>query len=168
MKKAYLSIGSNMGDRLQFLKDAVQMVRFDPEITVKTVSSIYETDPVGYTDQAAFLNIAVELETTLSPHELLVACQRIEQELGRKRIIRWGPRTVDLDILLYNDENIESDDLVIPHPRMAERAFVVIPLASISTDPALHQLAAEFDPEKEGIRLWTAFDGDDAFVHTES
>lgn len=168
MNTAYLSIGSNIGDRLQFLKDAVEKVAAHSDIQVERVSDIYETDPVGYTDQAAFLNIAVKLATSLAPHDLLAVCQSVEQELGRKRLIRWGPRTVDLDILVYNDENIESDDLVIPHPRMAERAFVVIPLASISTDPALHQLAAEFDPEKEGIRLWTAFDGDDAFVHTES
>ncbi|WP_342527513.1 2-amino-4-hydroxy-6-hydroxymethyldihydropteridine diphosphokinase [Chryseomicrobium sp. FSL W7-1435] len=168
MNRAYLSIGSNIGDRYQYLQEAVRSLSAVPSITVIKLSKVYETDPVGYTDQAAFLNIAVELGTSLSPHDLLAVCQNIEQELGRKRIIRWGPRTVDLDILLYNDENIESDDLVIPHPRMEERAFVVIPLASISSDAALLQKAAEFDPEKEGIRLWTAFDGDDVFVHTEN
>ncbi|PJK15660.1 2-amino-4-hydroxy-6-hydroxymethyldihydropteridine diphosphokinase [Chryseomicrobium excrementi] len=168
MNTAYLSIGSNMGDRLQFLKDAVKQVSAHSSIQVEQVSDVYETDPVGYTDQAAFLNIAVKLTTSLAPHELLAVCQSVEQELGRKRVIRWGPRTVDLDILVYNDENIESDDLTIPHPRMTERAFVLIPLASISADPAHQELAAAFDPEKEGIRLWTAFDGDGAFVHTES
>lgn len=168
MNNAYLSVGSNMGDRLAFLQDAVRMLEASKEISVRDVSAVYETEPVGYTDQAAFLNIAVALSTTLDAHELLGLCQSIEQELGRKRVIRWGPRTVDLDILVYNDENIESDVLQIPHPRMKERAFVLIPLASIHPDEVIRRLANEFDEEKEGIRIWKAFDGVDAFVHTEN
>lgn len=85
------------------------------------ISSIYETDPVGYTDQDLFLNMAAAVKTSLSPFELLDLTQRIEKELGRKRDIRWGPRTADLDILLYNRENIETEQLIVPHPRMHER-----------------------------------------------
>jgi len=91
MNRAYLSIGSNIGDRYQYLQEAVRSLSAVPSITVIKLSKVYETDPVGYTDQAAFLNIAVELGTSLSPHDLLAVCQNIEQELGRKRIIRWGP-----------------------------------------------------------------------------
>lgn len=168
MNRAFLSIGSNMGDRFAFLQEAVRELMTEPHVTVDNVSSVYETDPVGYTDQAAFLNIAVGVTTTLSAHELLEVCQKIEQHLGRKRIIRWGPRTVDLDILVYNEENIESDVLQIPHPRMKERAFVVIPLASIYPQEEIVSLASTFDPEKEGIRLWKTVNGADAFVHIEN
>lgn len=168
MNQAYLSIGSNMGDRLSFLQQAVQLLVEEAAVTVETVSDVYETEPVGYTDQAAFLNIAVSLTTSLDAHALLEVCQKVEQELGRKRIIRWGPRTVDLDILLYNEENIESDVLQVPHPRMHERAFVLIPLVSIYESEELKQLVTQFDLEKEGIRLWKTVDGVDAFVRTES
>lgn len=168
MNRAFLSIGSNMGDRFAFLQEAVRELMADSRVTVEAVSSVYETDPVGYTDQAAFLNIAVGVTTTLSAHELLEVCQKIEQQLGRKRLIRWGPRTVDLDILVYNEENIESEVLQIPHPRMKERAFVLIPLASIYPHKEIRTLAEQFDSEKEGIRLWKTVDGADAFVHIES
>lgn len=168
MKQAYLSIGSNMGDRLSFLQQAVQLLVEEAAVTVESVSDVYETEPVGYTDQAAFLNIAVGLTTSLDAHALLEVCQKVEQELGRKRIIRWGPRTVDLDILLYNEENIESDVLQVPHPRMHERAFVLIPLVSIYESEELKQLVTQFDLEKEGIRLWKTVDGVDAFVRTEN
>lgn len=168
MNRAFLSIGSNIGDRFAFLQEAVRALREEPSVTVDSVSSVYETDPVGYTDQAAFLNIAVGVTTTLTAHELLEVCQKVERKLGRERIIRWGPRTVDLDILVYNEENIESDVLQIPHPRMKERAFVLIPLASIYPNEEMTRLAAQFDSEKEGIRLWKTVDGADAFVHTEN
>lgn len=168
MNQAYLSIGSNMGDRLSFLQQAVQLLVEEAAVSVESVSDVYETEPVGYTDQAAFLNIAVSLTTSLDAHALLEVCQKVEQELGRKRIIRWGPRTVDLDILLYNEENIESDVLQVPHPRMHERAFVLIPLVSIYESEELKQLVTQFDLEKEGIRLWKTVDGVDAFVRTES
>lgn len=161
MKKiAYISIGSNLGDREQNLKNACSLLNKEKEIELLNTSSIYETDPVGYTDQGKFLNIVVKIETQLVAESLLEKCLEIEIELGRIREIRWGPRTIDLDILLYNNENIETEKLIVPHPRMHERAFVLVPLLEI--DPAvnlpnattpLHQILDEI-PDKEGVRLW--------------
>ena len=109
-------------------------------INVKTVSSIYETAPVGYVDQPSFLNIVVYIETSYSALEILKICQSIENELGRVREIRWGPRIIDLDILLFNNENIEVENLIVPHPRMFERAFVLVPLLEIANKPLSPQL----------------------------
>lgn len=132
MNIAYLSIGSNIGDRLYHLTEAVRALHSHDSIIVTSVSSIYETAPVGFTDQADFLNMAVCIETGLAAQGLLEVCQKIEQGLGRIRDIRWGPRTADLDILLYNNDDIETENLVVPHPRMFERAFVLIPLLEIA------------------------------------
>ena len=101
------------------------------KLSVEELSSIYETDPVGYTNQACFLNAVIKITTSLKSEELLQTCLFIESQLGRKREIRWGPRTLDLDILLYNQENIETESLIVPHPRMQERAFVIIPLMEL-------------------------------------
>ncbi len=132
MNVAYLSIGSNIGDRLHHLTEAVRALHVQEGLTVTSVSSIYETAPVGFTDQADFLNMVVFVETALAAQDLLGVCQKIEHVLGRVRDIRWGPRTVDLDILLYNNDNIETKNLIVPHPRMYERAFVLIPLLEIA------------------------------------
>ena len=132
MSVAYLSIGSNIGDRLHHLTEAVRALRSQDGLTVTSVSSIYETAPVGFTDQADFLNMVVCIETGLLAQDLLEVCQKIEHGLGRIRDIRWGPRTADLDILLYNNENIETETLIVPHPRMHERAFVLSPLLEIA------------------------------------
>lgn len=158
MNIVYLSIGSNIGDREQYLRGAVQALDWLKGIKIVQVSSIYETVPVGYTDQADFLNITIQLETTLEPIALLDACQHIEQTLGRERTIRWGPRTVDLDILLYNQDNIEMERLIVPHPRMTERAFVLIPLLEIAPNcinPVNGHLFSEEDAvREEGIYVW--------------
>lgn len=158
MNTVYLSIGSNIGDREQYLREAVQALGAVNGVTVDRVSSIYETVPVGYTDQADFLNITVQLVTTLEPIALLDACQHIEQTLGRERTIRWGPRTVDLDILLYNQDNIKMERLLVPHPRMDERAFVLIPLLEIApdiVDPVNGTLYSEKDAVRdEGVYIW--------------
>ena len=157
MNDVYLSIGTNMGDRKRNLQEAVFMLTQVPGIEVQSVSSIYETAPVGYVDQAAFLNIAVYVKTTKSAEEMLTACQHVENELGRVRLIRWGPRIIDLDILLYNQDNMESEHLIIPHARMYERAFVLVPLMEIAktTSPQL-QKAREalqaLDLQKEGVQ----------------
>lgn len=98
------------------------------------LSSVYETDPVGYEEQPRFLNLAAEVRTGLEPSELLHRCQEVENRLGRVRSIRWGPRTIDIDLLLFGDHEIETAELTIPHPRMAERAFVLEPLAEIAPD----------------------------------
>ncbi|MBY6177712.1 2-amino-4-hydroxy-6-hydroxymethyldihydropteridine diphosphokinase [Staphylococcus warneri] len=133
MVKAYLGLGSNMGDRAHQLQQAIQIIDRFQHIDVTSVSSIYETEPVGYTDQPQFLNLCIEIETTLKPQELLKRCLETEQALHRVRKIRWGPRTLDVDILLYGNEIIEEDNLIIPHPRMVERAFVLIPLNDIAS-----------------------------------
>lgn len=134
MNIAYLSLGSNLGNRKQYIESAVNKLNENENITVKKVSSIYETEPVGFTKQNKFLNIVVEIETSLEPLELLRQCQKIENDLGRVRIIRWGPRTIDIDIIIYEDYIIESNTLTIPHPRMKEREFVLIPLNEIASD----------------------------------
>lgn len=159
MNIVYLSIGTNMGEREDNLKLAVQLLTEAEGVTVEAVSSIYETAPVGFIDQASFLNIAVRLTTNLSSAEMLQLCQKIEQELGRIREFRWGPRIIDLDILLYNHENIETESLIVPHERMFERAFVLVPLMEIST-PTTGQLRqayealASIDIQKEGVVQW--------------
>ncbi|WJY26707.1 2-amino-4-hydroxy-6-hydroxymethyldihydropteridine diphosphokinase [Sporosarcina trichiuri] len=162
MNTAYLSIGTNMGDREANLARAVDLLRAADGVGPAVVSSIYETAPVGLTEQADFLNVAVRVETSLSAGELLEVCQRIEQELGRVRTVRWGPRTADLDILLYNEERMDTETLTIPHPRMHERAFVLIPLAELAPDvqePGSGRLYREMPAAAEGgVRLWKAAD----------
>lgn len=101
-------------------------------------SSFYQTDPVGYLDQDVFLNIALEIETTLRPEALLKACQSVEDKLHRTRVIRWGPRTVDIDIIFYDDLKIKSENLEIPHPRAFERAFVMVPIYEINKELVVH------------------------------
>lgn len=158
MNRAFISIGSNIGERHQYLQDAIEALNSRSDTTIEKVSSIYETEPVGYTDQASFLNVVISINTSLSAEQLLIACQQIEQELGRERTIRWGPRTVDLDILLYNEEIIETEVLIVPHPRMAERSFVLIPLLEIAPDiknPITKKLYSENEAiHDQGVVLW--------------
>ncbi|ANB61288.1 2-amino-4-hydroxy-6-hydroxymethyldihydropteridine diphosphokinase [Anoxybacteroides amylolyticum] len=171
---AYIALGSNIGDRLRYLHEAVEKLATHEQISVIDTSSIYETDPVGYVPQGNFLNMVIHVQTSLSPFALLEATQTIEQELGRKREIRWGPRTLDLDILLYNHENIETERLTIPHPRMTERAFVLVPLFELNGDiyiPTVQRCVASLIdelPDKEGVRLWKQKNGGDVFALFES
>ncbi|SCT35490.1 2-amino-4-hydroxy-6-hydroxymethyldihydropteridine diphosphokinase [Staphylococcus caeli] len=134
MVYAYLGLGSNIGDRKMQLEEAVHILNQKDGIKVTQTSPIYETEPVGYVEQPQFLNQCIEIETSLAPHELLKECLDIEQQLHRVRDVRWGPRTLDVDILLYGDRIVEEVDLTIPHPRMLERAFVLIPLNDIAKD----------------------------------
>ncbi|AFS79108.1 2-amino-4-hydroxy-6-hydroxymethyldihydropteridine pyrophosphokinase FolK [Gottschalkia acidurici 9a] len=131
-KQAYLGIGGNIGDTRGNIERSIELLKENSEIQVTQISSFYETEPVGYTDQDWFLNIVVEIKTSLEPFDLLKYCQYIENELKRERVIRWGPRTIDVDVLLY--EGFISDDevLTVPHPRMTERAFAMIPLYEIN------------------------------------
>lgn len=133
-KRAYLGIGGNIGDRKANIEGAIEILRSSDSIEVTKVSSLYETEPVGYEDQDWFMNVVVEIETTLSPYELLEYCQNIENELKRVRLIRWGPRTIDVDVLLYEGYESDAEDLTVPHPRMTERAFVMVPLYEINND----------------------------------
>ncbi|MBE3588464.1 MAG: 2-amino-4-hydroxy-6-hydroxymethyldihydropteridine diphosphokinase [Thermoanaerobacteraceae bacterium] len=128
---AYIGLGSNMGGKKANLKAALELLGRVPGVRLLRVAPFYRTDPVGYTDQDWFVNTVAEVETTLSPRELLAACLDIENRLGRVRDIRWGPRVIDLDLLLYNGQVIDEPGLVVPHPRMHERAFVVVPLADL-------------------------------------
>ena len=129
--KTYWSIGSNQGNREHYFAQARRHFEQVAALEVIAVSPIYETEPVGFSRQPAFLNAALEIGTTLEPLELLEIAQQIEKELGRKRDIVWGPRTIDLDLLLYGDRQITSEKLVVPHPRMHERKFVLVPLAQL-------------------------------------
>jgi 2-amino-4-hydroxy-6-hydroxymethyldihydropteridine diphosphokinase len=174
MNIAFISLGSNIGDRFSYLQDAMEMITSYDKVNMVNYSSIYETDPVGYEEQDLFLNMVIQVETELSPFELLELCLETEQELGRKRLIKWGPRTIDLDILLYNQENIESEKLTVPHPRIQERAFVMIPLLEIKPDIALPALDmplrvwAEEIPDKKGVRIWKRKNGEEEFALFES
>jgi 2-amino-4-hydroxy-6-hydroxymethyldihydropteridine diphosphokinase len=127
---AYLSLGSNLGDRESHLRDA--LARLEASGRIVALSSFYETEPVDFTDQAWFLNCAVAFETTQSPEELMASILRIEQQMGRKRTQRKGPRIIDVDILLFDDAIIDSPALTVPHPAMHERRFVLQPLAEIA------------------------------------
>ncbi len=128
----YLSLGSNLGDRERYLLDAVDALRQEKMIRHIRVSDILETQPYGYTDQPPFLNAAVEFQTILNPEGLFAVCQRIEEKGNRERKIHWGPRTIDLDILLFGTEVIQSEKLTIPHREMHKRRFVLVPLAQIA------------------------------------
>lgn len=158
MNRSYLSLGSNMGDRLEMLKQAVCLLRERPSIDVSDISSLYETDPVGFTEQEPFLNMVVLVQTDLSALALLDVCQEIERKLDRKREVRWGPRTIDLDILLFNQDIVNSERLTIPHPRMHERAFVLVPLLELDAEQDF------IEPQREGIELWRTYNSVDSFI----
>jgi 2-amino-4-hydroxy-6-hydroxymethyldihydropteridine diphosphokinase len=133
MTRAYVGLGSNLGDREHMIWGAVHMLAFNPDVEVVAVSELRETDPVGYLDQPPFLNAAAALDTELSPHALLELLLTVERELGRTRDgPRFGPRTIDLDVLLYGDEIVEGPGLTIPHPRLHERVFALEPLAELA------------------------------------
>ena len=136
MPRAYVGLGANLGNREETLRRAVALLAAADGVDVLAVSELRETDPVGVVDQPRFLNGAVAIETTLAPRELLDFLLRIERELGRVRgEERWGPRTVDLDLLVYGDQIVDEPGLRVPHPRIHERRFVLEPLAEL--DPVL-------------------------------
>ena len=128
--RAYLGVGSNLGDRLAYLQAAVDGLAATDGIEVVAVSAVYETDPVG-PEQPDYLNAVVAVDTTLAARALLAAGQRLEREADRVRGERWGPRTLDVDVLHYGDEHLDEPDLVVPHPRWRERDFVLAPLADL-------------------------------------
>ncbi|MGE5675144.1 MAG: 2-amino-4-hydroxy-6-hydroxymethyldihydropteridine diphosphokinase [Mycobacterium leprae] len=135
-QEAYLSLGSNLGDRLDMLVQAVRRLG-NEHVEITGVSSVYETTPQGKVDQPDFLNIVLAVRTDLTPRRLLQHVLRVEQDLGRVRSERWGPRTVDIDLLLYGPTVCTDDELTLPHPRMTERAFVLVPLLELAADLAL-------------------------------
>ena len=148
----YLALGSNMGDRMSNLRSAVE--RLSRKITIKKMSSVYETEPVYYKEQPLYLNAVLSAVTELEPFELLSFVKSIESDLGRQPSFRNAPRTIDIDILFYGAQIIETPELTIPHPRITERAFVLVPLAEIApklVHPALQKRAGELLAEVEGV-----------------
>jgi len=131
---AFLGLGGNIGDPAAAMAAALRAIDADPACSVIIVSSLYRTPPWGKTDQPDFLNTVAAIATTLSPRDLLSLCLEEEQFLKRVRRERWGPRTIDIDILLYDDSAIDEEGLTIPHPRLAERAFVLVPLSEIAPE----------------------------------
>ena len=130
MTRALLALGSNLGDRVRFLQDAVALL---PDLAA--VSPVYETDPVGGPGgQDAYLNMVVRLDTLLDARELLELCQRLEEKASRRRSVRWGPRTLDVDVLWVDGEIIDEPDLIVPHPRLHDRPFVLAPLRDVAPD----------------------------------
>lgn len=172
--QVFIALGSNIGDRAGYLNQAIALLNDHVNIDVIRRSSIYETEPVGYLDQAAFLNMVICIQTSLEPQKLLEVTQSIECQCGRERDVRWGPRTIDLDILLFDQENMEMETLSIPHPRMWERAFVIVPLLELA--PALYaeqrgqsiQEVYEELPAKEGVKIWNPEIVENESEHTES
>ncbi len=137
---AYIGLGSNLGRRKKNIAAALNALQAARDIEVDAVSPLYETEPVGGPDdQELFINAAARLHTSLAPHRLLAVCLNVEETLGRKRVIRWGPRTIDIDILLFDDQIIDDEQLTIPHPDMHRRRFVLEPLCDIAGD-AMHPI----------------------------
>lgn len=156
MTRAYLGLGSNVGDRLAHLRAAVSALGSSQDVSVVSTSPVYETDPIG-PPQPAFLNAAVLIETSLGPRDLLARMKQIEDQVGRSPGERWGPREVDLDLLLYGEETVEEDDLVIPHPRLTERAFAMVPLLDIDPEielPSGEPLAIFCEDDPAGVRAF--------------
>ena len=137
--RAFLGLGSNLGDRRATLRRAVGAI---PEVVA--VSPVYETEPVGGPEQGPFYNIVVELETNRDPRQLLELCRELERAAERTREIRWGPRTLDVDVLLVDDLTVDDEDLAVPHPRMAGRNFVMVPLLDLAPDIEV----AGYDPDQ--------------------
>jgi 2-amino-4-hydroxy-6-hydroxymethyldihydropteridine diphosphokinase len=151
----YLALGTNLGDRRENLEAA--LLQLPPKVVPTAVSRLYETTPAYVLDQPGFLNIAVKAQTMLLPAELLAYLKRLEEHIGRQKTVRYGPREIDIDIIFYDDLAIELPDLQIPHPRLAERSFVLRPLADIGaelTHPTLKRTVAELTaslPPDDGV-----------------
>lgn len=158
--EAYIALGANLGNREDTLMEALMRLNAHPGIQVQRCSNLYETDPVGYLDQPCFVNMAAALVTTLEPKALLEVMLETEQALGRERIVRWGPRTVDLDLLWMDGVEMDTPVLTLPHPRMMERAFVLVPLADIVPEGESSELHHQIQQSlnnlngKEGVRFW--------------
>jgi 2-amino-4-hydroxy-6-hydroxymethyldihydropteridine diphosphokinase len=153
MISAYISLGSNLGDKRALLNRAIRIFREKVDDDLH-VSSFYETAPVGYLEQDAFMNCVIALQTPMDPYSLLDICQHIESELDRVRTIRWGPRTIDCDLILYGDQTIRTERLTVPHPRYKERAFVLVPFIEVCRDVMLKNelLSALEAVEHQNIR----------------
>jgi GTP cyclohydrolase-4 len=158
LASVYLGLGANIGNRTQNFEKALDMLSQGAQ--VKQVSSFYETEPIGYSNQPQFLNAVCRISTSLSPEQLLALIKEIEATLGRKPSFRNAPRPIDIDILFYDEQIINSKELIIPHPRIEERAFVLIPLAELAPDmvnPANDKKVSEMLDNvegRDGVSLW--------------
>jgi len=150
--RAYLGLGSNLGDRLAHLQAAVDGLVGAPGVHVVAVSRVYETSPVGGPPQDDYLNAVVAVDTTLAARDLLSLAQRLEADAQRVRAERWGPRTLDVDVLLVGDERVDEPDLVVPHPRLRERAFVLVPLADVAPELVDSAALSELS-DRDGVRV---------------
>ena len=149
---AYLGLGSNVGDREEFIEQAIFLLSKTPGIKMRKKSANYETEPEGNSDQPQFLNAAIEIQTVLDPYKLLSVLHETENVLGRERDVEWGPRTIDLDILLYDGQIVSDDKLQIPHPLLHERLFVLKPLSEIAPNaihPALEKTIIDMSEERK-------------------
>ncbi|HVZ64421.1 MAG TPA: 2-amino-4-hydroxy-6-hydroxymethyldihydropteridine diphosphokinase [Lacunisphaera sp.] len=167
-RQAFVGIGANLGDRWANITAALARIRAAPGVGKVETSPVFESDPVGVLDQPRFLNLVAAVETTLSPEDLLQLLLATERALGRERRIRWGPRTIDLDLLAYAGETRSTEALTLPHPRMWERSFVVEPLRALLDRPAFSgpgwaDLRARLPatPDLHGLRPWTPGQGGD-------
>jgi 2-amino-4-hydroxy-6-hydroxymethyldihydropteridine diphosphokinase len=158
MADVFLSLGSNIGFSANHIGEAVRRLQEDPELSVIAVSRLYRTKPVGPVEQNDFVNAAARLETDLSPSDLMKKCLALEAAMGRDRVsaVRWGPRVIDIDIILYDDLTMKNAEVEIPHPRFLERAFVLVPMAEIAPERTvrghyLRELAASID--STGVEL---------------
>ena len=133
MHLAYIGFGSNIGDRQAYIHNALHRLAAEEGVILQKVSSLYETAPVGYEEQGEFLNGVAEIQTCLSPHRLLHTLKKIETAVGRQHRIRWGPREIDLDLLIYGDVCLREEGLIVPHPEMHRRGFVLVPFAEIAS-----------------------------------
>lgn len=157
MQEAYVALGANLGDREASLRGALSKLAAEPGIGLHAISPVYETAPVGFTDQPSFLNMVARVGTEWPPLELLGRLLKIEREMGRVRDIRWGPRNIDLDLLLVGETRMDTPELTLPHPRMGERAFVLVPLRDVWPEgrgfPWVRELGG-MSLEQEGIKEW--------------
>jgi 2-amino-4-hydroxy-6-hydroxymethyldihydropteridine diphosphokinase len=151
--RAYLGLGSNLGDRAAHLQLAVDVLAENHRVQVVAVSNVYETAPVGGPEQDDYLNAVVAIETDLSARELLAIAQHIEQRAVRVRTVRWGPRTLDVDVLLVGDERVDEPDLQVPHPRLAERGFVLAPLRDVAPDRVAEPAGGWEGVRDSGVQL---------------
>jgi 2-amino-4-hydroxy-6-hydroxymethyldihydropteridine diphosphokinase len=164
-KQAFIGVGANLGDRWATIRRALAALAAEAGLATLEASAVYETEPVGVRDQPAFLNLVAGVETTLTPEELLAVLQRLEAAAGRRRDreVRWGPRTLDLDLLLFEGERRTGPDLILPHPRVWERAFVLVPLRELLFRAARFDRPAWTEarrlvavtPDSAGVRRWT-------------
>ena len=161
MTEAYLGLGSNLGDRSGHLKAAVTGLGSVDGVRIKAISSIYRTEPIGFVDQDAFFNAVVRVETELEPLELLERCLEIERNRGRERLERWGPRTLDIDLLVFGDRSSRDERLTLPHPMIAERAFVLVPLLELWPKAEIGGLSVKSFLDKlgaDGVERLIAFE----------